>query len=161
MLLIFIIFIIFAGRIFGMSLLLAVRFFELKNKAKQKSLEFRDFQLSNNEKWNETIRQIAEKKDYLPIARFIERNTSIYLLEKENENVRIHSLNNCQKRIATSKKYCQLERKFQNKKIICQCNLDKALIYYRFEAPYNNYILLMEYAYAGNAFKLNNKNSTL
>jgi hypothetical protein len=148
---------IFAGRIFGMTLLLAVRYFELKNKAKQKSMEFHHFQQSNHNEWDDTIRQIAEMKDYNPIAQFIDRNTSIYLLEKNDARINIHALNNNQKRICTHKKYCQLEQQFQNRKIVSQYNMDKALIYYRLEQPYSNYILLLEYAYTGNVFKTKNK----
>lgn len=141
---------IFAGRILGMVILLTFRFLDLKNKAKQKSRDFLEFQFTNDE----AIRQITEKKDYNPIARFIDIGTRIYLFEKENTNIRIHSLNHTQERISTQKQYCQLERKFQNKKIFCECNIDKALIYYHFEKPYDKYILLLEHKYSGNIFKL-------
>lgn len=148
---------IFAGRIFGMAILLTVRFLKLKSQARQKSLEFMNFQSTDKDRWNEIIEQLTKKKNCDLISNFIDKNVSLYLLEKENTAMVIHSLNNTQTRISTPKRYCQLERKFLNKKIVCDYNLDKASIYYHFEKPYDNFILLMEYKNIDNAFSVSSQ----
>jgi Na+-transporting NADH:ubiquinone oxidoreductase subunit NqrC len=150
MLVLIILFTLFAVRIAGAVILLSSRSIETKKKAKQKSLDFLNFQLTDQQ----IIKQIIEHKNYLPIARFIDLNTHVYLLEKEDTNVRIHPLNTSKVRINTPKRYCQLEKKFQDKKVICENNVDKALIYYHFEQPYENYILLLEDKCTENIFKL-------
>lgn len=130
------------GYIFlGIVIWLTYRFFEQKYLGKKMYANFSNFISTNRTNWELIADEIIQKHDVTSLNDILKRKNDIYLIIKEDNIIKTQILNNGKKREITEVQYVGILKKLENQTMLYSFNIDTSSIYYRFDPPYENFIL--------------------
>jgi hypothetical protein len=125
----------------GIIIMLGAKFFEQKYSAKKIYIKFSNY-ISINEDGNLTISEKTINKSNVDLLNeMIGRNNYIFLIVREKFGIKVQSLNNEKKRELSQTQYESLVKKLKMQNPFYTYNIDTSSIYYRFNSPYEDYIL--------------------
>lgn len=126
----------------GITLLIIGKFFEQRYNVKKKYIKLIDYISKNEKNWRATFNNdIIENKKSQLLENIIGKGNDIYLIEKKGSEIKLYALNNEKSKSMSEFQYQGIMKKFENQDMFYTFNIDTGSIYYRFNPPYENYIL--------------------
>ena len=125
----------------GIIVILGAKFFEQMYLAKRIYRKFLNY-LSTNVDDNLTISEKTIKKSNVDLLnKIVGVNNDIFLIVREGHGIKVQALNNEKKRELSQAQYENIVKNLEKQNPFYIYNIDTSSIYYRFNCPYEDYIL--------------------